>query len=106
MYWGAGPALGLLTLVGYIVFTIGAALMWRKRSHFFLWAHDELGAVRNSLSRYTAVGPFYGPREESRLKVVPMQCISSLGRFPRRHTSPASILLLLGAVLFALDFFI
>lgn len=106
MYWGAGPALGLLTFLGYIVFAVGAALMWRNRGDFFIWAHDEFGAFRRSLSRYTVVGPFYGLREESRLKAVPQQCLSSLGRFPRRHANLAFILLSLGVALFILDFFI
>jgi hypothetical protein len=107
MYWGAGPALGLLTLIGYIIFATGAALVWRKRDDFSVWAHDEFGAFRRSLSRYTIVGPFYGRREESRLRAVPSQFISSLGRFPRRHINPAFIFLLfLGVFLFFLDFFI
>jgi hypothetical protein len=106
MYWGAGPALGLLTLLGYVAFSIGAALVWRKRDDFSVWAHDEFGAFRRSLSRYTVVGPFYGLREESRLKTVPSQFFSSLSRFPRRHINPAFFLLFLGVVLFFLDFFI
>jgi hypothetical protein len=106
MYWGAGPALGLLALVGYAVFMLGAALIWRRRSYVSIWAHDEFGAVRRSLSRYVVVGPFYGRREESRLKVVPMQCLTSLSRFPRRHIDVAFLLLFLGTVLFVLDFFI
>jgi len=106
MYWGAGPALGLLTLLGYLAFTLGATLFWRKRSHVAVWAYDEFGAFRRSLSRYVVVGPFYGRREESRLKVVPMQCLSSLSRFPRHHINVAFLLFFFGAVLFVLDFFI
>jgi hypothetical protein len=106
MYWGAGPALGLLTVLGYIAFSIGVILVWRNRSDFFLWAHDEFGTFRRSLSRYTVVGPFYGRRGESRLKVIPVEFIGSLSRFPRRHANLPFILLFLGAVLFALDFFI
>jgi hypothetical protein len=106
MYWGAGPALGLLTLVGYVTFTVGAALFWRNRSHFSVWAHDELGAVRRSFSRYAVIGPFYGLREESRFKAVPMQCIKSLSRFPHRRVNLAFTLLFVGAVLLVLDFFI
>jgi hypothetical protein len=106
MYWGAGSGLGLLTVLGYVAFAIGAALMWRSRGEFFIWAHDEFGAFRRSLSRYTVIGPFYGPRGESRLKAVPVQFITSLSRFPRRRVNPAFILLFLGAVLFVLDFFI
>src|SRR5580692_3993034 len=58
MYWGAGPALGLLTVLGYVAFTIGAALVWRNRDDFSIWVHDEFGAFRRSLSRYIVIGPF------------------------------------------------
>lgn len=81
-------------------------MMWRNRSHFLIWAYDEFGAVRRSLSRYTVVGPFYGPREHSRLKAVPLQCLHSLSRFPRHHVNPAVVLLFLGTLLFLLDFFV
>jgi hypothetical protein len=106
MYWGDGQGLGLLTVLGYVAFTIGAALVWRRRDDFSVWAHDEIGAFRRSLSRYTVIGPFYSLREESRLKAVPSQFFRSLSHFPRRHIPPAFILLFLGAVLFVLDFFI
>jgi len=105
MYWGAGPTLGLLTLLGYVTFAVGAGLFWRQRERFSIWAHDEFWAVRRSFSRYTAVGPFYGIREESRLKAVPLQCASSLSRFPGRHVHVGFLLLFLGTVLFVLDFF-
>lgn len=106
MYWGAGSALGLLAVLGYVIFAIGAALVWRKRDDFSVWAHDEFGVFRRSLSRYTVIGPFYGLREESRLKVVPSEFVRSLSRFPRRHINPAFLFLFLGAVLFVLDFFV
>jgi len=106
MYWGVGPGHGLLTLLGYVAFALGAALVWRSRDDFSVWAHDEFGAFRRSLSRYTVIGPFYSIREESRLKAVPSQFISSLSRFPRRHINPAFILLFLGVFLFLLDFFV
>lgn len=106
MYWGAGSALGLLTVLGYIVFSAGAALVWRNRGDFSIWVQDEFGVFRRSLSRYTVIGPFYGLREESRLKVVPSELLRSLSRFPRRRIHPAFVLLFLGIVLFALDFFI
>jgi hypothetical protein len=105
MYWGTGSTLGFLTLLGYLAFTIGAVLLWRNRGVYYVWAHDEFGEVRRSLSRYTVIGPFYGLREESRLKVVPLQCLSSLSRFPRRHVPLALVFLAIGVVLFALDFF-
>ena len=105
MYWGAGPALGLLTFLGYVAFVIGAALMWRDRDEAFVWVHDELGAFRRNLSRHTVVGPFYGPREESRLKVIPTHFFRSLTRIPRLRINRGAILLTIGVLLFLLDFF-
>jgi hypothetical protein len=106
MYWGAGSGLGFLTVLGYVVFAVGAALAWRNRDDLFVWVHDEFGTFRRSLSRYTVIGPFYGLREESRLRIIPSQFFRSLSRFPRRHTNLALALLFLGAVLLLLDFFI
>lgn len=106
MHWGAGPELGLLAFLGYVVFLTGAALIWRKRGALSIWAHDEFGLFRRNLSRYTEVGPFYGLREESCFRSISSQFVGSLSRFPACHTHVASALLLLGAVLFLLDFFI
>lgn len=106
MYWGAGPALGILTVLGYIIFSAGAILVWRKRGDFSMWAQDEFGLLRRNFSRYTVIGPFYGLREESRLKAIPSQFVGSLSRFPARRIDPAFVLLFLGAVLFVLDFFV
>jgi hypothetical protein len=106
MYWGAGQGLGLLTLIGYIAFTIGATLVWRKREDYLVRVHDEFGVFRRNLSRYTIVGPFYSVRQDSRLKAVGTQFIGNIGRLARRKINPAFVLLFLGAVLFFLDFFI
>jgi hypothetical protein len=106
MYWGAGPALGLLTLLGYLVFVTGAVLFWRSREDFSLWMHDEFGAFRRHLSRHTVAGPFYSPREESRLKTLPYGLVRSLSRMPRNRVHPGAILLLIGPLLLLLDFFI
>ena len=106
MYWGAGSALGLLTALGYTIFVVGAVLVWRHRGALSVWAHDEFGLFRRSFSRYTAIGPFYGLREGSRLKSIPAQFAGSLRRFPRRRVHAALVLIFLGAILFALDFFI
>jgi hypothetical protein len=106
MYWGTGPALGLLTFLGYVMFVTGAALTWRNREDVFAWMRDEAGAFRRSLSRYTVVGPFYGLREESRLKIIPSQFLRSLSRLPRHRIDRGAALLLLGVLLFLLDFFI
>jgi hypothetical protein len=106
MFWGQGSALGLLTLVGYLVFVLGTALVWRGRKEVSIWFQDETGAVRRSFSRYTVVGPFYGPREESRLKAVPACFVGSLRRIPRNPITGGMILVFLGPVLVLLDLFL
>jgi hypothetical protein len=106
MFWGEGSALGLLTIVGYLLFVFGAGLVWRGRDEVSVWIHDEACAVRRSFSRYTVVGPFYGPRPESRLKAVPASFVGSLRRIPRNPITGGMILAFLGPLLVLLDFFI
>jgi hypothetical protein len=106
LHWGAGPQLGLLTLVGNIVVLLGVALLWRNRSEVFVWMLDEVGSFRRNLSRYTAVGPFYGIRSESRLRVIPAGFLRSIARFPRSRIQLAAALLLLGSIFLILDFFV
>src|SRR5713226_9846637 len=106
MYWGAGSALGLLTFLGYAVFLIGASIVWRNRDTFSVWIRDEASALRRNLSRHTVVGPFYGLRQESRLKVIPSQFLGSFSRIPCRPINRGGILLFIGALLFLLDFFL
>src|SRR2546423_2924117 len=106
MYWGAGPELGLLTIIGYAAFVAGLVIIWRGRDDVSVWIHEEVGDVRRSfLSRYTVVGPFYGVREESRLKTVPSYFARSMRRIPRSPVTAAAFLLFLGPLLFVLDFF-
>jgi hypothetical protein len=106
MYWGDGPALGMLTLLGYVCFVAGAALVWRGRVNIYVWVTDEVGAYRRTLSRYTPTGPFYSPREESRLKVIPYQMVRTLSCLPRSRYSWAACLMALGPILVLLDFFV
>jgi hypothetical protein len=106
MYWGEGSALGLLAFLGYALFMFGAALVWRGREEVFVWLQDESCAVRRSFSRYTTVGPFYGPRPDSRLKAVPATFFHSLRRVPRNLITGGFILACLGPLLVLLDFFI
>ncbi len=106
MNWGAGPALGLFTFSGYLLFMAGAALMWRSRGDFFVWFQDELSFFRRNFSRYTPAGPFYAIREDSRFKAIPVSFVHSITRFPRRRINGPAILLFMGLILFALDFFI
>jgi hypothetical protein len=102
--WGTG--LGFLTLLGYLAFVAGAALVWRGRNDIYIWVHDEVRAYRRHLSRYTPVGPFYSPRPESRLKVIPTEMVRTLSCIPRSRYIYAATLLILGPLLVLLDFFI
>jgi hypothetical protein len=106
MNWGAGPALGLLTVFGYLLFMAGVALMWRSRGDFFVWFQDELSFFRRNFSRYKPAGPFYAIREDSRFKAIPVSFVRSIARFPRRRINAPVVLLILGFLLFVLDFFI
>jgi hypothetical protein len=106
MYWGAGPALGLLTFLGYFLLATGALLVWRNRDDFSVWFQDEVSFLRRSFSRYTPVGPFYILREESRIKAIPNSFIRNLTRLPRSRFNGAAVLLTFGMILFLLDFFL
>ena len=105
MHWGSGHELGFLTLVGYLSFVFGALLVWRGRDHIYVWVHDEVGAYRRTLSRYIPIGPFYGPRGESRLKIIPFQMVRTLSAIPRSRYSYGAFLMFLGPLLVMLDFF-
>ena len=106
MFWGAGPALGLLTFCGYLLFLLGAAMVWRNRSNFLLWVQDEISFFHRSFSRFTPAGPFYIPRSDtSRFKEVPHYVLNSILRLPRNHIGGA-FLLTVGLLLFLLDFYI
>jgi hypothetical protein len=106
MSWGTGPALGLLTVSGYLLLMAGAALMWRSRGEFFVWFQDELSFFRRNFSRYTPAGPFYAIREESRFKAIPVTFLRSITHFPRSRINGPAILLFLGFLLFVIDFFV
>ncbi len=114
MNWGTGSGLGPLTVVGYLLFLAGVALMWRSRGDFFVWFHDGLSFLRRNFSRYTPAGPsrytpagpFYALREESRFKAIPVTFVRSMACFPRRRINGPAILLFLGFLLFVLDLFV
>ncbi|HEY8714221.1 MAG TPA: hypothetical protein VIM00_02525 [Candidatus Acidoferrum sp.] len=95
----------MLTLFGYLSFLAGAMTMWRGREDVSLWLHSEAGVFRRNLSRYTAVGPFYSPRDESRLKLIPGFVVGSISRMPRALVARCVVLLLAAPVLVLLDLF-
>ncbi len=105
MYWGAGPELGLLTVSGYLFFLVGAVTMWRGREDVSVWIYSEVGVLRRNLSRYTPVGPFYSPREQSRLKLLPEFFAGSLSRMPRALVYRSAALLIAAPLFVLLDFF-
>jgi hypothetical protein len=106
MYWGSGPALGLLACLGYAIFVLGALFLWRNRAELSFWMDDELSTLRRNFSRYVPAGPFYERRGESRLRVIPVSFLHSVSQLPRRRFSGGAFFLFLGLLLFALDFFI
>jgi hypothetical protein len=105
-YWGSGPALGLLTCLGYLVFLVGAFYLRRHWADFSFWMDNELSLFRRNLSRHVPVGPFYERRGESRLWVIPSSVFQSVTQLPRWRFSWGALLLFLGILLFFLDFFI
>jgi hypothetical protein len=105
-YWGSGSTLGLLTCLGYFAFVLGAVFLWRSRREFSLWVENELFLFRRRFSRYVAIGPFYGPRTESRIWLVPSSFVHSMTRLSQRRFTWAAFLLCLGLTLFFLDFFV
>jgi hypothetical protein len=105
-YWGSGPDLGLLTFLGYFVFIIGAVYLWRYREELSCWIENEFSLLRRSFSRYVPSGPFYEPRGQSRLRVIPSTVLHSVTQLPQRRFSWGAALLLLGVFLFFLDFFV
>jgi hypothetical protein len=106
MNGGAGPALGLLTFLGYLLLAVGSLQVWRNRVDFYILVQDEISVLRRSFSRYTPAGPFYSLREDSRIKAIPTSFIRSLSRLQRSRVNGGAVLLMVGMILFLLDFFL
>jgi hypothetical protein len=106
MFWGPGSALGVLAVLGYVVFAIGAILLWSDRNNVPIWVHDEVGAIRRKLVRRVAGGRFASLREESGFKMTPARFFRQLGRMPRRRINRGAILLVVGPLLMLLDLFL
>ena len=104
--WGSGSSLGLLTLLGYGACVVGLVSLWRCRQEFAAWIETEACLFRRRFSRYVVVGPFYGPRTESRIWLLPASFVHWLTRLSQRRFTWAAILLCIGLTLFVLDFFV
>jgi|SRR5262250_663583 len=106
MVWGSGSALGVLAILGYLLFSAGSILLWYDRSAVPIWMNDEMGAIRRNFIRHTVVGSLGGLREETRFKLTPSVFLRHLGRLPRRRVNRGAILLTIGLFLFFLDFLV
>ena len=106
MFWGAGPALGFLAVLGYLVFVCGAVLLWFNRIDVPVWVNDEFGAVRRSLIRHAVSSRLHGLREEAACTAKPTSFMRRLARNSRRRINRGTILLTIGLLLFFLDFFV
>ena len=85
---------------------VGAMFFWRYRDDFFDWIQDESSMFRRSFSRHVIIGPFYGPRGESRFRIVSTHVLRSPSRAPSYPILLAGALFFIGLLLFLLDFFI
>lgn len=106
MSWGFGSALGLLAILGYVVFVCGAVMLWANRCDVPIWVNDELGAVRRKVIRHAVAGNGHSLREEISCKACPTCFTRSLARPSRRRINRGAILLAIGPLLFLLDFLI
>ena len=106
MPWGIGQAFGILSILGYVVFVYGAALLWFHRENFPIWFHDEFGAIRRKVVRHAIACDCAGLREETRFRFAHVRFLRKLGRIPRRQINRGVILLCLAPLLLLLDFFI
>jgi hypothetical protein len=102
--WGQGSALGLLAVLGYVVFAAGAILLWFNRPDVPVWVHDELGAIRRNLIRHAVYRPGRGLRAEVACKEFPSGFCRCLARASRRKVNRGAILLAAGPLLFLLDY--
>src|ERR1700730_5809692 len=105
MYWGAGPDLGLLTILGYLFFVAGAAYLWRARESVFFWLYSEACVTRRNLSRFTTLGPFFSSFYHMRLKILLNCLFAALNRMPGSPVFRSAVLIAIAALLVSLDFF-
>ncbi len=103
---GCRTSTGIFDATGIFLLCCGSDPGLAGAHQYICMGDDEVGAYRRTLSRYTPVGPFYSPREESRLKVVPYQMVRTLSCIPESRYSWAACLMVLGPVLVLLDFFV
>ena len=102
MYWGPGPSLGLLAVLGYAIFVAGSCLLWRNREEVPAWVREEVGGFRRSIARRDVPTRWSGLREEFHISI----CLESPPHRLNLHRSElfrAAGLIFLGQILFLLD---
>lgn len=103
MFWSAGSVLGVLAILGYVVFVCGAVLLWNNRPDVPVWVNDEFGAIRRSLIRHAVSFRVHGLREELACKAEPTGFMRRLARQSRRRINRGTILLSIGLLLFVIE---
>jgi hypothetical protein len=102
MHWGPGPSLGLLAVLGYVVFVFGSGLLWRNRGEIPAWVREEVNELRRGISRRDVPTRWSGLREE----YSPAICLKPPPQrlnFHRSELFRAACLVFLGQILFLLD---
>lgn len=102
MYWGPGPSLGVLAVLGYTIFVTGSCLLWRKREEVPAWVREEVGGLRRGVARRDVPTRWSGLREEFPFSI----CLESPPQRLNLHRSElfrAACFIFLGQILFLLD---
>ncbi len=115
MYGGSESARGLSPLFGYLVFAVGAAVLWSNRNDVPVWVHDEMCAFRRKFvwrasfvlhSDLATGGSLSILREEHAFRSVPSRFRRTLAQLHRRRINQGAILLFVGPLLTLLDWLI
>ena len=102
MYWGPGPSLGFLAVLGYAVFVVGSGLLWRNRGEVPSWVREEVYELRRGIARRDVPTRWSGLREEFPVGI----CVGNPQPTWNAHRSElfrAACLICLGQILFLLD---
>jgi len=78
--------------VGYLLFVLGAALVWRGRDEVYVWIHDEACFVRRSFFALYRYRPLLRPAPGFASQSCPANFVGSLRRIPRNPITGGMIL--------------